>query len=102
MLCRPFEEHIRNLWWDSPGLCQICLFPLAYPCFPWNPNSTITVTKILLQCRRCIFNLCVRKIPCEGMATPRVLAWEIPQKEEPGMRQSKGSQGVRHDLVTKQ
>ena len=32
----------------------------------------------------------------------RVLAWDIPQKEEPGMLQYKWSQGVRHNLVTKQ
>ena len=31
-----------------------------------------------------------------------VLAWEIPWTEEPGGLQSKGSQRVRHDLVTKE
>ena len=31
-----------------------------------------------------------------------ILAWEIPQTEEPGQQQSMGSQRVRHDLVTKQ
>ena len=30
-----------------------------------------------------------------------VLAWEIPWTEEPGGPQSVGSQGVRHNLVTK-
>ena len=30
------------------------------------------------------------------------LAWEIPWTEEPGRLQSMGSQGVGHDLVTKQ
>ena len=29
-------------------------------------------------------------------------AWKIPRTEEPGGRQSTGSQRVRHDLVTKQ
>ena len=33
---------------------------------------------------------------------PTVLAWEIPWREEPGGLQSTGSQGVRHDLETKQ
>ena len=31
-----------------------------------------------------------------------ILAWKIPETEEPGRLQSKGSQGVGHDLVTKQ
>ena len=31
-----------------------------------------------------------------------ILAWEIPQTEEPGGLQSTGSQRVRHDLATKQ
>ena len=31
-----------------------------------------------------------------------ILAWEIPWTEEPGGLQSMGSQGVRHNLVTKQ
>ena len=30
-----------------------------------------------------------------------MLAWEIPRTGEPGGLQSMGSQGVRHDLVTK-
>ena len=35
------------------------------------------------------------------MAThSRVLAWRIPRTEEPGGRQSMGSQRVRHDWVT--
>ena len=35
------------------------------------------------------------------MAThSRILAWEIPWTEEPGGLQSKGWQGVGHDLVT--
>ena len=29
-----------------------------------------------------------------------ILAWEIPQTEEPGGLQSMGSQSVRHDLMT--
>ena len=37
------------------------------------------------------------------MAThPSILAWEIPWTEEPGGLQSVGSQGVEHDLATKQ
>ena len=31
-----------------------------------------------------------------------ILAWKIPWTEEPGGLQSRGSQRVRHDLVTKQ
>ena len=39
----------------------------------------------------------------EGMATSSTnLAWEIPWTKEPGGLQSRGSQGVRHDLVNKQ
>ena len=39
----------------------------------------------------------------EEMAThSSVLAWEIPLTEEPGGRQSTGSQRVRHDLAAKQ
>ena len=34
----------------------------------------------------------------KGMATPSsILAWRIPQTEEPGELQSMGSQKVRHD-----
>ena len=39
----------------------------------------------------------------KGMAThSSILAWRIPQTEEPDRLQSMGSQRVRHDLVTKQ
>ena len=31
-----------------------------------------------------------------------ILDWEIPWKEEPSGLQSMGSEGVRHDLMTKQ
>ena len=31
-----------------------------------------------------------------------ILAWEIPCTEDPGRLQSMGSQGVGHDLITKQ
>ena len=31
-----------------------------------------------------------------------ILAWEIPRTEEPSWLQSMGSQGVGHDLATKQ
>ena len=34
----------------------------------------------------------------EGMAThPSILAWRIPQTEEPGRLQSMGSQRLRHE-----
>ena len=36
------------------------------------------------------------------MATPSILAWEIPWAEEPGVLQSMGLQRVGHDLATKQ
>ena len=37
------------------------------------------------------------------MATPSsILAWKIPQTEEPDKLQSVGSQRVRHDLATEQ
>ena len=37
------------------------------------------------------------------MATPStILAWEIPQTEEPGRLQAMGLQSVRYDLLTKQ
>ena len=43
-------------------------------------------------------------LPCltgEGLAThSSTLAWRIPWREEPGRRQSMGSQRVRHDWVT--
>ena len=39
----------------------------------------------------------------EEMATyPSILVWRIPCTEDPGGLQSTGSQGVRHDLATKQ
>ena len=45
-----------------------------------------------------------QKDPLEKeMAThSSILAWRIPWTEEPGGLQSMGSQGVRHDLATKQ
>ena len=33
---------------------------------------------------------------------PNILGWRIPWTEEPGRLQSRGSQRVRHDLVTEQ
>ena len=39
----------------------------------------------------------------EEMATrSSILAWEMPSTEEPGGLQSKGSQSIGHNLVTKQ
>ena len=39
----------------------------------------------------------------EEMAThSSILAWEMPSPEKPGGLQSKGSQSVGHNLVTKQ
>ena len=38
----------------------------------------------------------------ETATHPRIFAWKIPWAEMPGRLQSMGSQGVRHDLVTKQ
>ena len=39
----------------------------------------------------------------KGMAThSSILAWRIPQTEEPGGLQSMGLQRIRYDLVTKQ
>ena len=38
----------------------------------------------------------------ETVTHSSILAWEIPRTEEPGGLQSKGSQRVRHDLVTEQ
>jgi len=54
------------------------------------------------QCRRQKsqeFNLWVGKIPLEeGMAIhSSILAWRIPQTEEPGELKSMGLQRVRHD-----
>ena len=45
------------------------------------------------------FNPCVTKIPLEGeMATHySILAWRIPQTEEPGRLWSTGLQRVGHD-----
>ena len=36
----------------------------------------------------------------EWLPTPSTLAWKIPWTEEPGRRQSLGSQRVRHDSAT--
>ena len=42
------------------------------------------------------------RFPGEGMATySSILAWRIPQTEEPGELQSMESQRARHDLATK-
>ena len=45
-----------------------------------------------------------QKNPLEDkMATPSsILVWEIPWTEEPGGLQFRGSQRIRHNLVTKQ
>ena len=50
----------------------------------------------------CAWSL-IREDPLEeGMETlSSILAWRIPQTEEPGGLQSKGLQRVRHDWVTK-
>ena len=56
------------------------------------------------QCRRCGFNLWVRKIPWrrKWQLTPVFLPGESPWTEEPGGLQSTGSKRVRHGWVTKQ
>ena len=55
------------------------------------------------QCKRCGFDLWVRKIPEKEMAThSSILAWKIPWTEKLGGPQSMGSQRVGHKLVTKQ
>ena len=61
-----------------------------------------SVVKNLCQCRRCGFDLWVRKIPLEEeMATHySILVWEIPWTEGPGGLQSMGSQRVGHYLAT--
>ena len=52
------------------------------------------------QCKRCVFNPWVRKIPPERKWQPAsVLALEIPWTEEPGRLQSLGLQRVGHDWV---
>ena len=57
---------------------------------------------IYLQRETPRFALWDRKIPWRmGMSThSNILAWEIPQTEEPGRLQFMGSYRVRHDLAT--
>ena len=58
---------------------------------------------IHLPSRRCEFDPWVRRPLEKEMAThPSILAWRIPQTEEPGGLQSMGSQRVGHNLATKQ
>ena len=65
-------------------------------------TQVVVVVKNSCQCRRHKrheFNPWVRKIPLEKeMATySSTLVWKIPWIEEPGGRQSMGSQRVGHD-----
>ena len=55
------------------------------------------------RCRRCGFHPWVGKIPWrrEWQPTQIILAWRIPQTEEPGGLQFIGSQRIRHDWATK-
>ena len=52
------------------------------------------------QCRGCMFNPWVRRIPCSRKVTPfSILAWKIPWTEKPGVLQSMGckeSAGTEH------
>ena len=56
------------------------------------------------QCRRCVFDPWVEKIPLEKVVATHssILAWEIPWTEEPGGLQSMGLQRVRYVQATKQ
>ena len=57
----------------------------------------------LPHCRQTLYRLSHQGSPvkAEGMATPSsVLAWRIPQTQEPGGLQSMGSQRVGRDWVT--
>ena len=52
------------------------------------------------RCKRHGFDPGSRRSPGEGNGSlPSILAWEIPQTEEPGGLQSMGSQRVRHSWV---
>ena len=55
------------------------------------------------QCRRWRFALWGWEglLEKEMVTHSRILAWEIPETEEPGRLQSIGLQRVGHDLVTK-
>ena len=67
----------------------------------WASQVVLMVKKKkpICQCRRCRFNLCVRKIPWRRKWQPTlvILAWTIPWTEEPGRLQSIALQRVRHN-----
>ena len=107
----------------APGVCQTAWHPYILPAihvqFSDQAMRHFPLLLLVVQDKRrdvcfCLFPRCsvVKKLlqetqvqslgledPLEeGMAThSSILAWKIPQREEPG-----GSQGVRHDLETKQ
>ena len=67
----------------------------------WDP-FWLRPWRVCLQCRRPRLDSWVRKIPLEReIATlSSILAWRIPQIEEPGRLRSTESQRVGHDGVT--
>ena len=84
---------------DLPSRVCICCCPLLLG----FPRSSIGKKKICLQCRSPRFNSWIREIPWRKKWQPTPIFW--PGKshgpEEPGGLQSRGSQRVVHDLVTK-
>ena len=68
----------------------------------WKSLYLASCVRICLQCRRPGFDPWIGKIPRgRGMAIhSHILAWRIPQTEEPGRLQSLGPQRVRHDWTT--
>ena len=86
------RTHIL-LYLQTPGKC----FPInEYFDWLYSTSKDAQWKRICLQCRRCGFD---QEDPLEDkMATHSdILAWKIPQPEEPGGLQSMWSQRAGHD-----
>ena len=91
--------------WFGPVIPQRCYFSYASPNFSKNitdnfQSRTMGFKGWLYLSSHLIFTELENLIIL--MAThSNILAWEIPCREEPGMLQPMGLQGVTHDLITK-
>ena len=108
-----FLHYCENYWRVSLWLYHLSMgfprqeywsgLPFSSPGYLPNPEIKPKSPTLAGECKRHSFSTWVRKIPGNWMAThSSTLAWEIPWTEEPGGLQSRGSQRVRHILVTKQ
>ena len=95
-----FQSHG---WFWSAFHTENCASSLSTTCVLQGFPGISSCKELACQCRRCKrhrFDLWVGCLEEGTAAHSSILAWRIPQTEEPGRLQSMGSQTVRHDRET--